>query len=377
MKCYDLLSEAETPRYIGGIENQLVLLARGLVKREFAVSFVTYDHGQRDGIEHHGIRVYRAYDRAGGIPGVRFLHPRWTGLCAALARAGADIYYQMGAGCETGQVALWCRRRQRRFVFAVASDADCLAGLPSLKSRRERCLFRYGLRHAGPVIAQTHRQCRLLQTHYGVSARVIRTFTDLPQSQGSARAPGRATGRRRVLWLGRICPAKRPHLLLELARRLPEYTLDVVGEANAESPYARTFRQNAGHCPSLVLHGRVSQERLRQMYDETAVLLGTSQTEGFPVVFLEAWSRGIPVLSTFDPDGVIAGHHVGWYASSVAGLAHGLRVALEDPEQWHAASEAARAYYARNHTADAALTHFEQLFLTLARGPESGNPAAR
>jgi hypothetical protein len=113
LKCYDLLSGAETPRYIGGIENQIVLLARGLADRGFPVSFVTFDHGQPDSIEYGGIRICKAFASDGGIPVVRFVHPRWTGLWSALARADADFYYQMGAGCETGQVAMWCKRRRR------------------------------------------------------------------------------------------------------------------------------------------------------------------------------------------------------------------------------------------------------------------------
>ena len=165
LKCYDLLAGAKTPRYIGGIENQLVNLARGLIDRGFPVSFVTFDHGQPDGIEHNGIVIHKAFVSDEGIPIIRFVHPRWTGLCSALARADADIYYQMGAGCETGQVAIWCRKKQKHFVFAAASDSDCVTNLPLLKSRREKYLFRYGINSARLVISQTNKQRQLLQNH--------------------------------------------------------------------------------------------------------------------------------------------------------------------------------------------------------------------
>ena len=371
LKCYDLLSGAKTPRYIGGIENQLVLLARGLVAQGFAVSFVTFDHGQPDGIEHGGIRVYKAFAGEAGIPGFRFLHPRWTGLCSALGRADADIYYQMGAGCETGQVAMWCQRRQKHLVFTVASDSDCVPGLPLLKSRKERCLYRYGLKKARAVVSLTYEQQRLLSTHYGISSRMFRILSPQPQFQTTP-----AEKRKRILWVGRISPEKRPHLLLEIARKLPEYTFDVVGDANANTDYARSFREQAKGDPSVILHGKVSNEMLQQLYAEAVLLVGTSQTEGFPVTFIEAWSRGIPVVSTFDPDGVIRSDGLGFVAETVEEIASRVREITQSPETWLAASKAAERYYLENHAVDVCMPRFKNLFLEVAGYRPSG-PACR
>ena len=58
--------------------------------------------------------------------------------------------------------------------------------------------------------------------------------------------------------------------------------------------------------PNLVLHGAVPRERMAAMYGGAALLLCTSRYEGFPNTFIEAWSLGIPVVSTIDPDGLIA-----------------------------------------------------------------------
>jgi len=358
LKCYDLLTDAPTPRYIGGIENQLVLLGRGLAERAYAVSFVTFDHGQPDGVCHNDIRIYKAFRSKGGIPIVRFVHPRWTGLRAALARADADVYCQMGAGCETGQVALWCGQRQKRFVFATASDANCLPDLPSLKSRREKWLYRYGLSKAETVISQTRRQYDMLLNHYRRPSEILRAFTRCDSGHS---VPGVSPDRRRVLWIGRICPEKRPHLLVDLSRDLPGCTVDVIGDANVDNQYVQDFRREAARCPSIVLHGKVSQERLDAMYSEAALLISTSEMEGFPVIFLEAWSRGIPVLSTFDPDGVIADHGLGWHESDMERFTITLRKVTDSPEERREASDAALSYYLAHHTVDAAVARFETI----------------
>jgi hypothetical protein len=84
LKCYDLLARADRPRFMGGAERQQVLLATALAERGHTVSFVTLDQGQKDGIIHQGVRVLKAFALDEGKPILRFVHPRWTGLTAAL-----------------------------------------------------------------------------------------------------------------------------------------------------------------------------------------------------------------------------------------------------------------------------------------------------
>src|SRR5262245_51300056 len=83
---------------VGGEPVQQTLLARALAARGYDVSMVVADHGQPDGAVWDGVRTWKAYRRGAGIPVLRFVHPRWTGLWSALARADADVYYTSCAG---------------------------------------------------------------------------------------------------------------------------------------------------------------------------------------------------------------------------------------------------------------------------------------
>ena len=77
---------------IGGESVQQTLLARALVRRGHEVSMVSADCGQQDAMVRDGICVYKAYRPAAGVPLLRFIHPRWSGLWSALARADAQVY---------------------------------------------------------------------------------------------------------------------------------------------------------------------------------------------------------------------------------------------------------------------------------------------
>src|SRR6185436_11116590 len=101
---------------VAGEPVQQTLLARALARRGHEVCMVVRDLGQPDGAEWEGIRVFKAYRREAGVPVLRFVHPRWTGLWSALARADADIYYTSCSGMEAGLIALFCGRHRRRFV---------------------------------------------------------------------------------------------------------------------------------------------------------------------------------------------------------------------------------------------------------------------
>ena len=76
LKSYDLLREGAQPRFIGGAERQQVLVGRGLQQLGYRVSFVTLDVGQEDGINHKGIRVFKAYHPERGVPVLRSISPR-------------------------------------------------------------------------------------------------------------------------------------------------------------------------------------------------------------------------------------------------------------------------------------------------------------
>ena len=356
LKSYDFLAGAPRPRYIGGIERHLPALAKGLAARGVSVSFITYDHGQPDGIEHKGVRVFTAYDREGGPPIVRFLYPRWIGLCRAMQRADADVYLQMGAECETGQAALWCRRHGRKLVYSVASDPDCDVQLPQIRTTRERVLCRYGIAKADRIIVQTRRQQDMLRTGFGKESTVIPMPCPGPTEARYVPPPAPTNGSCRVLWIGRICEVKRPDLLLELAKLCPDMVFDLVGPV-ADSAYAKAVFERARQIANIAAHGPVTRDRVPEFYRRASCMCCTSAFEGFPNTFLEAWSHGLPIVSTFDPDGLVVGRGLGAVAEDVPALAAALRRLFGRPE---------------NHTVEAVMPKFERVLLEVAGRASTG-----
>jgi glycosyltransferase involved in cell wall biosynthesis len=347
---YSALSGRADLSHGGGAERQQVLLAEELVRRGHRVSFVVLDHGQPKDEEIRGVRILKCYRQDRGIRGVRFLHPRLTGLWCAMARADADVYYQRSAEAETGLVAQWCRQHARAFIFAAASDTDCSARLPLIPRWSERLLFRWGLRCAHAVIVQTSVQQEMMMAEFGIPSAVVRSCFAWPSSAEHP-LPGQPGGgeRKNILWAGRLSEEKRPEWVIRLARELPGHRFDIVGPCGVDAAYGRRVVAEIESLPNARWHGYVPHHRMSEMYRNARVLLCTSPAEGFPNVFLEAWSCGTGVLSTIDPDGVIDRFQTGKVAAGFEDLKHHLLTLDERRHFWAAAAIRGQQYVQSHH----------------------------
>ncbi|MBE0555864.1 MAG: glycosyltransferase family 4 protein, partial [Proteobacteria bacterium] len=145
----------------------------------------------------------------------------------------------------------------------------------------------------------------------------------------------------------------------------PGLGFDLVGPAG-EGPYARGILERAARRPNLRFHGAVPRDGMAGYYRKAACLCSTSDVEGFPNTFLEAWSYGLPVVSTIDPDGLILGKGLGAVARTAPELAAALRGIATSPERWADMSGRARAYFLETHHVSRAMPRMERLLLEVS-----------
>lgn len=345
---------------VGGESVQQTLLARALVRRGHDVSMVTADHGQPDGVVRDGIRIYGAYRPAAGIPVLRFVHPRWTGLWSALARADAHLYYTSTAGMHLGLLAAFCARHRRGLVFRCASDADCEPARLIIRYRRDRWLYRYGLRRAGVILVQSADQARSLTRNFGRAGRVAGMLVEP--------APPEVERDIDLLWVGNIRRIKRPDRLLTLAAQMPDTVIHMVGgPVPEETALYDSVRSEAGRYPNLTFHGPLPYRDASALYARARLLANTSDVEGFPNAYLQAWIRGVPAVSFRDPDGVIGRQGLGAAVASPPQMQAAIRALLDDPEELAAAGARCRAYVARGYAEEQILAPYLDAFEELDR----------
>ncbi len=347
---------------IGGESVQQTLLGRALARRGHYVNMVVGDYGQQDGAEWEGIRVFKGYRPDAGLPVLRFVHPRWTGMWSALTRADADLYYTSCAGMQVGLVALFCRRFRKRFVFRTASDTDCDRSRLLVRFARDRWLYGYGLRRANAILVQSASQAETLARSYGLASRVAGMLVEEPRSVAARDID--------VLWISNIRAVKRPDRVLELAQRLPEVRIHMAGgPLRGEEALYREVQCTAAARPNVVFHGRLSYWDANDLYGRAKVLLNTSDVEGFPNSYLQAWIRGVPVVTLIDPDSVIEREGLGAAVRSAAQIPVAIRHLLADRTAWKAASDRCRAFMAREHGEERVLAAYLKTFEEVLRAP--------
>lgn len=350
--------------HVGGVERQTSMTARWLAAGGHRVNLLTWDEGQKEEISAiDGVHVIKMCRQDEGIRGFRFIHPRWTSLNRALRLSGADIYYQNCAEYVTGQVALWCRENGKIFVYSVANDVDCCRKLPEMRTARERILYRYGLRNSDAIIVQTEKQRALMNKEFSLDSIVLPMPCHGP-TDGEYNPPSPPDPERiRIAWVARITPVKRLEKMLDLAEILSEAHFDVAGIPDLDNEYSRKVLERGRSAKNVTMHGRVERASMPDIYRNASFLCCTSVYEGFPNTFLEAWSHGVPVVSTFDPDDLISKRNLGATGKDVASLAEGIRRLARESGRWLEASGNARKYYLENHTVDEVMRRYEALFL--------------
>ena len=357
--------------HVGGVEKQTSLMAKWLAGRGHEVSFLTWDEGQTETVtEIDGVKVIKMCRHDQGLPGARFLMPRWSSLIGAMRIADADLYYHNCAEYVTGQVALWCRARKKKFIFSVPSDTDCDPNLPTLKKIRERILYKYGLRKADKIIVQTETQQKMLDSGFGLPATVIPMPCPGTASREDVLNKPFENGNATLLWVGRISREKRLEAIIDVSSKIPHVHFDIVGGPDQDLAYAETVLEKARKRPNITVHGKVERDRMDYYYRNASALCCTSYYEGFPNTFLEAWNNGLPIISTVDPDDIIRKNRLGFAIEETDEIKDRIEQLIGDEKVWREYSLNARNYFERKHLVETTMPIFEQLFEKTIEEPE-------
>ena len=343
---------------IGGEQVQQTLLAKAFARRGYPVSMITADYGQAEGASWDRVRTHKAFALRDGLPVLRFFHPRWSGLWSAMKRSQADIFYTSCGGAIVGQIAMYCTRHGHRMVFRVASDADCEPELPLIKYWRDKKLYEYGLRRADCVLVQSERQRELLKRNFGVDSIVAGM---LVESGGELRDFDDRTFS--AIWINNFRTLKRADRLLDAAQSLVDLDFHLVGgAAPGFQNYFDEICARARTQPNVSVHGQVPYHDVNEFYEQARVYVNTSEIEGFPNSYLQAWVRGTPVIAYFDPDGLIAREGLGVAVSTQEELIEAIRILTTDATRWREASQRCRDFMQRRFSEDHVLKPYVEAF---------------
>jgi glycosyltransferase involved in cell wall biosynthesis len=335
---------AGDPSVAGGAERYMWLQTRALVNAGWTATIGTWTAlkpGQReriDGVEFVGL------ERVHSVRAVaRFL-----------AAEKPDWCHWFGANHLLGPAAILGKARGVRTVFSAQFDKD-VRPTHALAARRYRWPFyAAGLWASDRIFLQHGGQLAELPSSLRAKACVVPGIVEVPTAYVEHRVR-----RPYVAWVGVLRQPKRPDLLIDIAQRSPGVEFVVCGgPSDHRSPpgYSEDIMKRFASIPNIRYLGHVAPDRAIGIISNASLLLSTSDAEGFPSVFVEAWASGTPVVTLrIDPDGVIARQRLGAACQGTEAAADTIGHLMRSVDERKEMAGRCREHVIRRHSAASAV----------------------
>jgi glycosyltransferase involved in cell wall biosynthesis len=347
----------------GGAERQMMLLARALAERGHRVAHIVYPPPEPVKLS-YSLELVPRGPYAGNRPVIGPLLEIRT-IWRALRAADARVVIVRSASPLVGVAAVYCKLTRSRLIFSSSNVSDFT--LERMSGRVGRAFYRLGLRLADAIVVQSDEQAALAKQVLGSLRRVPR----IP----SFAEPAPTTHDTRVgdafLWFGRLVSYKQPMRYVELARTIPEARFIMIPViTNAGPGEMHEIRTAMGAVSNLELLDPLPHAELGTLIESVVAVVNTSVLEGMPNAFLEAWARGIPVLTLqFDPDDVVKREELGVSAQgSWDHFVEGARELWDGRSDRSVLARRLRAYVGKTHSIDAVGAQWSELIAEVGAG---------
>jgi glycosyltransferase involved in cell wall biosynthesis len=121
------------------------------------------------------------------------------------------------------------------------------------------------------------------------------------------------------------------------------------------------MRLRAAGIQNLLFKGFVPFDEVGNDFNRASFLVNTSDSEGFPNTFMQAWARGIPSLSFVRPQ-VREGQTQTLPCEDWTDMRQQLLNLAQHPGQWLQASQACLQHFEHTHSKKAVLPRYREIF---------------
>ena len=255
----------------------------------------------------------------------------------------------------SAEIARWLGIRT---AFSTMHDLDVQPRKALTRRKSWWPLYKWGLQRSNLIFVQHTGQRDHLPVRWRRRTYLLPGIVPLPVTY---RPHPERNGT--VAWVAVIRPAKRPDLLIQIARRLPTVRFVVCGASNSKlwgSGEIERILMQLRSLPNVDYRGHVPPGQTVKVIGDASLLLSTSDGEGFPSVFLEAWAAGTPVVSIqIDPDHKIQNGELGVVAKTLEGAVDAVCSLMTSPQRRQDMGMSARRHVEEVHSPVAAVRAFE------------------
>jgi glycosyltransferase involved in cell wall biosynthesis len=328
---------------VAGIQVQMSFWARTFVKEGWTVMSFS---NQNRLVTQDGIRfIERA--KSNRLTKLHLEIIQELSDCIKCIKLKPDLILVRGASRCLFFLSKMCRRKNIRLIHFGASDTDFIPGKEIVGGNTlNRKLYQNALHHIDYFVTQNKEQQTSLWNNYGKTSIIIPNIWIPTKDCASEKLFD-------AIWVANLRPLKRAEWFVELAKGLPQYHFAIVGGPLIKD-YYEYIEQSASEVNNLSLLGAKSFQEVNDLLSQSRVLVCTSEFEGFPNTFLQAWAQGLPVISTVNPSKLLTTNHLGCFVESQEELETETLSMLSDENRYNNFVFSIKHYFLDNHFADKA-----------------------
>ena len=260
-----------------------------------------------------------------------------------IATIRPNIILFRGASRSLAHLSLFAKLFGVKLIFFGASDTDFKCEQELIGRKHDRVLYRLGLRNTKYFVAQNQLQYDLLLKAYNKKNVIIIPNIWLSYAQDSQK-------RDIILWVSNFRQLKRPQWFIQLAKDFPQYKFVMVGAA-LDKDLFEECKSEADKLQNLDFMGGQSFANVNKIFTRAKYFVCTSEIEGFPNTFLQSWSNSIPVITTFDPSGLVKDKGLGIVVDSYEKLKYAVDLTEKDKTLYKEMQNNIENYFIQSHSA--------------------------
>jgi len=331
----------------GGAELQCYYLSQELLKRGWEVHYIRESRDkkstgsqQKDGIILHEIKKRRNQ--------LRWLNER--SLLKIMNTIEADFWYCRATISYVKPLLRSAKLTGGKVIWACSSDSELRApekfnpsSVLGILDRYNYRLFRKSLPHINHIVLQTKYQQKLLADNFALNGEVIYNSHPKPVNTNIVRS-------NQILWVGRLQTNKHPEFFAQLAEKLQSSSYKFVAIGRPMKNYLEgLLLSHQEKLTNFEFLGEQDNYSVCNHISASKLLICTSDFEGFSNTFIEAWSRGVPVISLIvDPDDIIKTHNLGCVSNSIEQMYSDIVSLMDDSRLWTETSDRCQDFFQKN-----------------------------
>jgi len=346
LNSYSIIDQSkESVSTIGGSEKRLNYLANYLLSKGCSVSYITY----KNNVKNEKFTIIETYPVKNDLS---YIYKIYTLLRAIRADKNSFYIYSTGS---PGIMFLSRLLFRKKYVYLVSTDNILNYSDNNKMNKIKKILIFLDVNFSSIIVAQNVKQYQFFKDK---KKNILLIKNPIIQLKNCNISIINKKKNRRIVWVGSIRKVKQPHLIGDIAKKLEKYEFIIIGgKVDNELDYYQKFIRSIEGVKNIRYIGIKNNNEVIQYIQNSTFLLNTSEKEGFPNTFLEAWYNYTPIISLFvNPDNLLTDNEIGFYCNNSNLNTNFLDKIVN--EKYDSYAKASHSYVKKNHS----IENFSELY---------------